>query len=213
MSPIALRLLSVDRLLLHGGRGPHTRCTDADTAKQRTVAYQSGRGRGNRCFCCRELKTIVTPLSRPVSAKTAASVCVYSVYRKQERSLFTAASEQTSNVPTTRNVGRSSGHVRRWACGLPYPASGQRSLPSVALHVCFLTGAPGQQRPSRCPPFHPPILPATSTNCPAASEGGGGDSPARRPGADGRCASPVILPHTSPPLPLMPAMLIIRRRR
>ena len=35
---------------------------------------------------------------------------------------------------------------------------------------------------------------------PAASDGGGGgDSPARRPGADGRCASPVVLPHTSPP--------------
>jgi len=31
----------------------------------------------------------------------AASVCLYSVYRKQERSLFTAALEQTSSVPTT----------------------------------------------------------------------------------------------------------------
>jgi len=28
--------------------------------------------------------------------------------------------------------------------------------------------------------------------------GGGGDSPARRPGADGRCASPVALPRTLP---------------
>ena len=60
----------------------------------------SGRGRGNRCFCRRELITIVKPLSRPGSAKTAASVCFYSVYRKQERSLFTAALEQTSNVLT-----------------------------------------------------------------------------------------------------------------
>ena len=57
-------------------------------------------GRGKRCFCRRELITTVTPLSRPGSAKTAASVCLYSVYRKQERSLFTAALEQTSNVPT-----------------------------------------------------------------------------------------------------------------
>ena len=40
------------------------------------------------------------PLSRPGSAKTAASVCLYSVHRKQERPLFTAALEQTSNVPT-----------------------------------------------------------------------------------------------------------------
>ena len=93
-------MLSVDHLLLHGGRGPHTRRTDADAAKQRTVAYQSGRGRGNRCFCCHELITIITPLSRPGSAKPAASVCLYSVYRKQERSLFTAVLEQTSNVPT-----------------------------------------------------------------------------------------------------------------
>jgi len=64
------------------------------------VAYLSGRGRGNRCFCRRELITIVTPLSQPGSAITAASVCLYSVYRKQERSLFRAALEQTSNVPT-----------------------------------------------------------------------------------------------------------------
>jgi len=35
--------ISRDRLLLHGGRGPHTRRMDADAAKQRTVAYLSGR--------------------------------------------------------------------------------------------------------------------------------------------------------------------------
>ena len=140
MSPVTPRLLSVDRLLLHGGCGPHTRRTGADAAKQRTVAYLSGRGRGNRCFCHRELITIVTPLNRPSSAKTAASVCLYSVYIKQERSLFTAALEQTSNVPT-----------------------------------------------------------ATSTDCPAVSDGGGGgDSPAHRPGVDGRCTSPVALPRTLP---------------
>jgi len=81
LSPVAPRLLSVDRLLLQGGRGPHSRCTDADAAKQRTVAYLSGRGKGNRCFCRRELITIVTPLSRPGSAKTAASVCLYSAYK------------------------------------------------------------------------------------------------------------------------------------
>ena len=98
MSPVAPRLLSVDHLLLHGGCGPHSRRMDA--AKQRTVVYLSGRGRGNRCFCRRELITIVTPLSRPGSAKTAALICLYSGYRKQERSLFTATLEQTSNVPT-----------------------------------------------------------------------------------------------------------------
>jgi len=76
------------------------RIPDAYDTKQRTVAYLHGRGRGNRCFCRHELITIVTPLSRPGSARTAASVCLYSVYRKQERSLFTAALEQTSNVLT-----------------------------------------------------------------------------------------------------------------
>jgi len=69
LSPVAARLLSVDRLLLHGGHGPHTRRPDADVAKQRTVSYLSCRGRGNRCFCRLELITIVTPLSRPSSAK------------------------------------------------------------------------------------------------------------------------------------------------
>jgi len=148
---VAPRLLSVDRLLVHGGLGPHTRRTGADAAKQRTVAYLSGRGRGNRCFCRRELITIVTPLSRSGSAKTAASVCLYSVYRKQERSLFTEALEQTSNVPTAI--------IRPRACGLPYPAFGRWSRPSVALHVCFLTGAPRRRRPGHCPPFHAPIPP------------------------------------------------------
>jgi len=42
--------LPVDHLLLHGGHGPHTRCTDAVAVWQRTVAYLSGRGRGNRCY-------------------------------------------------------------------------------------------------------------------------------------------------------------------
>ena len=95
----ALAISRISRSL-HSGRGPHSRRMDAEAAKQRTVAYLSSRGRGNRCFCRRELITTVTPLSRPGSEKTAASVCLYSVYRKQERSLFIAALEQTSNVPT-----------------------------------------------------------------------------------------------------------------
>ena len=194
MSPVAPRLLSVDHLLLHGGHGPHTRRMDADTAKQRTVAYLSGKGRGNRCFGRHGLIAIVTPLSRTGSARKAASICLYSVYRKQERSLFTDVLEQTSNVPTTRNLSRSSGRVRRRACGLPYPVSGRQSRPSVALHVCFLASAPRRRRPGRCPPFHAPIPPATSTDCPAASDGGGGDSLAHRPGADGRRTFPVAPP-------------------
>jgi len=90
----------------------------------------------------------------------------------------------------------SSGRVRWQACGLPYPASGRRSRPYVALHVCFLTGAPQRRRPSRCLPFHAPIPPASS----GVRRGrGGGDFPACRPGADGHCGSLVMLPRT--PLP------------
>jgi len=105
-------------------------------------------------------------------------------------------------VPTACNVGRLSGHVRQRACGLPYPTTGRRSCPSVALHVCFLTAAPRRWRPGRCLPFHVPIPPATSTNCPVASDGRGGDSlviprPVVR-GPDGRCASLVLLPMPSP---------------
>ena len=40
----------------------------------------------------------------------------------------------------------SSGRVRGRACCLPYPASGRQWRPSVALHVCFLTGAPRRRR-------------------------------------------------------------------
>ena len=99
-----------------------------------------------------KLITIVTPLCRPGSAKTAASVCLYSVYKKQERPLFTAALEQTSNVPTAI--------VRQRACGLLYPASGRQSRLSFALHFCFLTDAPRRRRRGRPLPAvsrtHPP---------------------------------------------------------
>ena len=66
----------------------------------------------------------------------------------------------------------SSGRIRRRACGLPHPASGWRSRPSVTLHVCVFTGAPRRRRRGRCPPFHAPT-PATSTDCPAVSDGRG----------------------------------------
>ena len=99
----------------------------------------------------------------------------------------------------------SSGCVRWRACGLPYPASGRRSRTSVALHVCFLTGAPRRR-------FTRPSLPRSA----ASDGGGGGDSSACRPGFDDRCAYPVTLLHTPPPANLgvpLPTMLIVRRRR
>jgi len=170
LSPVARRLLSVDRLLLHGGHGPHTRRRGADSAKQRTVASLSGRGRGNRCFCCRELITIVTPLSRSGSAKTAASVCLYSVglYRKQERSLFTAALEQTSNVPTA--IIRPRPTAGLWS---PIP-SNRSAIASLrrAARLLFdrCTTAPETRPLPAVSRAHPP--PATSTDCPAVSDGG-----------------------------------------
>ena len=184
MSPVAPRLLSVHRLLLHGG--PHSRCTGADAAKQRTVAYLSGRGRGNRC--CRELITIVMPLSRPGSAETAASVGLYSVYRKQERSLFTAALEQTSNVPTAI-IGL------RPTAGLRFPIPGILSAMASLRHAARLrfdrcATAPETRPLPAVSRAHPP---ATSTNCPAVSdggEGGGGDFPLHFPGRRSPVPSP-----------------------
>ena len=93
------------------------------------------------------------------------------------------------------------------ACGLPHPASGRRTS-------AYLTGAPRRRRPSRCPPFHAHIPPATSTDCQATSDGGRARRwfPGLRPGADGRCASRLHSPEPSPAVlgaPL-PAMLIVR---
>ena len=94
------------------------------------------------------------------------------LYSKQERPLFTAALEQTSNVPTARDVGGSCVRVRRRASGLPYPASGRRSRlsplpsPSVAFPPTVSTHAPRSRRPGRCLPLNAPIrrAPATKTN-------------------------------------------------
>ena len=68
--------------LLHRGCGPHTRCTD--TAKQKTVAYLSGRGQRRQMFQPRALITLVMPLHWPGSANVATSVCLY---REQQRAL------------------------------------------------------------------------------------------------------------------------------
>ena len=73
------------------------------------------------------------------------------LYRKQERSLFTAVLEQTSDVPTTRDVSRLSGHVRRRACGFPVPGIWSVIASPVAFPACFLTRAPRRQRPGLYP--------------------------------------------------------------
>jgi len=69
-----------------------------------------------------------------------------------------------------------------------------------ALHVCLLTGAPRRWRPGRCPSFLTPIPPTTRRLIVQQRPTGGcGDSPAHRPGADGRCASLVAIPPYPPP--------------
>jgi len=77
--------------------------------------------------------------------------------------------------------------------------------------VCHGAGDPAAAR-RFTPPSRPRRRPIVQ-RCPTE---GGGDSPVRRPGADGCCASPVAIPRTLPPAVLgapLPAMLIVRRRR
>jgi len=85
----------------------------------------------------------------------------------------------------------SSGRVRRRACGLPYPASGRRSRPSVALQSARLlfdrcAGDPAAARRS-------PILPASS------GVRRGGEVVIPRPVFRGPMA--VVLPRSRSPIP------------
>ena len=69
--------------------------------------------------------------------------------------------------------GWSSGHIQRqaWVSRNRHLGAGWRSRSPVALHVCVSTGAPWQRRPGHCPPFHAPLPPATSTDCPCPMGG------------------------------------------
>jgi len=157
LSSVAPCLLSVDGLFASPRR--------TDAAKQRTVAYLSGRGQRGQMFRPWVLITSYTTASARQCKCGRFSLPLYS---KQERPLFTAALEQTSNVPTARDFGRSSGRVWRRASGLPYPASGRRSrlpplLPSVAFLARVSTHAPRRRRRGRCPPLNTPIRRASAT--------------------------------------------------
>jgi len=104
----------------------------------------------------------------------------------------------------------SSDRVRWRACGLPYPASGRRSRPSIALHVCFLTGVPRHRRPGRCSPFHAPIPPRrwlTVQRCPP----GGGEAVIPRLVVRGPMA--VALPRSRSPRTLHPGCFWARHCR
>ena len=111
----------------------------------------------------------------------------------------------------------SSDGVRRRACGLPYPASGRQSRLSVALHVCFFSGAPRRRRRGHCPPFHARI-PLRRRLIVQRCLTGGGEAVIPRPVVRGPIA--VALPRSLSPGTLtptvlsvqLPAMLIVRRR-
>jgi len=66
----------------------------------------------------------------------------------------------------------------------------------LTLHVCVLIGVPWQTWPLPAVlRTHPPV---TSTVCPAASDGGRGDFPAHRPGADWPLHFPSRTPSEAP---------------
>ena len=119
-------------------------------------------------------------------------------------------------MPPARNVGRSSGRVRWWAYGLPYPASGRRSHPCRA--ACLLL-----DRCATAPETRP--LPAVSLAHPArdvnrlslSSDVRQGEAVIPGPSSGGRW--PLRFPGHAPPYPPpavlgapLPAMLIVRRR-
>ena len=98
--------------------------------------------------------------------------------------------EQTSNVLTARDVGRSSGHVLRRTCGFSIPRVRSAIASSVAFPACVLTRAPWHRRPGRCPLVCVPICPQRQPivqQCPT----GGRDSPARCHGANRPLRFPV----------------------
>jgi len=76
LSPVAPRLLSVISCCFSAAVAhiPDARTTTTRNKGQWRIKAVGGRV--NRCLCHHELITIVTPLSRPGSAKTAASVCL-----------------------------------------------------------------------------------------------------------------------------------------
>ena len=108
----------------------------------------------------------------------------------------------------------SSGRVRGRACGLPFPASGWRSRHAARLRFDRCATAAETRPLPAVSRSHPP---ATSTDCPAVSDGRG-EAVIPRPVVRGQMA--VALPRSRSPVPSpltvlsaqLPAMLIVRRR-
>jgi len=155
--------------LLHRGHGPHTRRTDA--AKQRTVAYLSGRGQRGQMFLP---WVLITSYTTALARQCKCGRFSLPPYSKQERPLFTAALEQTSNVPTARDRDVGWPIVQpRTTMGLagvtgvqstiatsPLP-SPLRCVPSPHFDTCVTRRVSG-----RCPPLNVPVCwaPAMKTN-------------------------------------------------
>ena len=118
------------------------------------MAYLSGTGQWGQCFCCRALITLVTPLHQPDSANAAASVCLY---RKQERPL------------RCRPIDRPRPTVGLWISCTLGPVGDRFPPPPVAFPAHVLTAV--ETRPLAAVLHAHPS--ATSTDCPAASDGGG----------------------------------------
>jgi len=116
-------------------------------------------------------------------------------------------------VPTARNVGRSSGRVRRQACGLPYPASGRRSRPPALSQQVFQHVYHGAGDPAAARRFTRPSARDVDQLSSGVRQG---EAEIHGPSSGGHCTSPVALPPYPPPAVFgapPPAMTIVRRRQ
>jgi len=97
------------------------------------------------------------------------------------------------------HVGRSSASSDGGptAYDLSYPASGRQSRPPVAFPACASTRV--IRRPPKTRRFMHPSRPRRRPIVQRRPTGGSADSPARRPVADGHCASRIALPLYPPP--------------
>jgi len=170
--------------LLHHGRGPHTRRTDA--MKQRTVAYLSERG-----------QMFLQPGTDNPSYATASarqckcapfSVCLYIRNKKDHSSWHVRADIKFVDRPQCRPIIRPRPTAGLWISHTRGPV-GDR-VPSPRFDTWAM--APETWPLPAVLHAHPS---ATLTNCPVASDGAGGDSPACRLGAD----RPLCFSHRASP--------------
>ena len=150
--------------LLHRSHRPHTSLYAwTDAAKQRAMVYLSGRGQRGQMF-------LPPGTDNPSYATVSSLQCKCGhfslpLYRKQERSLFTATLEQRSNVPTAHDVGRMTDHPAASngrPVDLPYLRAGRLSHSHVASQPVFWQVCRGAGDLAAAHQQHT-HLPATST--------------------------------------------------